>query len=1030
MKRHRAWGWLWLVLCAVSGCGGGPAPSVDGSSPDGGSARCAVDLDCDDGLFCSGVEHCAPTDPSADARGCVGTPACGVAEQCEEAMRRCVRDCTVRDGDGDGHDVIACGGDDCDDTLAAVHPGVLEVCDAAGRDEDCDPVTIGDRDADGDGFIDAACCNGTLCGDDCHDQRRDVHPGASEVCDTLDGDCDGSVDEMLLVPSYVDRDFDLHGVAGAPVEVCPGTPGYSTVGDDCDDADFTRHGGQPELCDRVDNDCDTVVDETPTAVAWYPDDDGDLFGAIPADPSRLVVSCELQPGLSLRATDCDDSRAEVHPGAREECNGRDDDCNGRADARALTAGDGEDDDLDGRADVVCGGADCDDARADVGRGSPELCDGVDNDCDGTADVGSASVSWYVDADRDGFGDETASGTVSACDPVAAHVTRGGDCDDGSAAVHPDAPDLCGGGDADCDGSVDEDGARHAVFVDLDRDGYGDGAAAVVFACSETSGTSDVPGDCDDTSAAVGPEALEQCNGEDDDCDGTLDEDAMRDWFVDADGDGHGAIGSLAVRDCLMPPGRAPIADDCDDTAGARYPGHAEGCDAVDEDCDGTTDEGAGASCGDGVHSTGVCTAGRCALTCASGFADCDLQIESGCETDTRSTPTACGSCTLACNPGDGCGHVAPSTCDRSPAVSIGGGENWSALVRANGNVVVWGASDATGTTTYTYDLAAPAPTTLGDVRLVEGSSFVGIALTRGGLLYAWGYAANGQLGDGSTTGRATPRPVPISNVVDADVGVAHVCAVLGDGSVWCWGASTAGQVGDGTTMTRPRPVQVAGIADATAVRTFGRTTCVLRGTPGARYVTCWGENANGQLGLGAPSTTPQLSPGAPVLGLPTDLIELARATAESDAACARASDGRAYCWGYNYGGVGLGMGPASPQTLATATPIPGLTDVTQIALAQYGGCVRRRGASGTGGEVWCFGYEVTPWIDGAGNNPTPTRVGGSLSDAVWLYAADERWCAVRSDGSALCAGSDSRGGLGNDLPLSSQLAPAPIAGIP
>jgi len=70
-------------------------------------------------------------------------------------------------------------GDDCDDVDPNRHPGMTEVCDS--DDEDCDTTTFGNRDQDGDGFVDSACCNDTDCGNDCDDMNISIHPIQNEI---------------------------------------------------------------------------------------------------------------------------------------------------------------------------------------------------------------------------------------------------------------------------------------------------------------------------------------------------------------------------------------------------------------------------------------------------------------------------------------------------------------------------------------------------------------------------------------------------------------------------------------------------------------------------------------------------------------------------------------------------------------------------------------------------------------------------------------------------------------------------------
>jgi alpha-tubulin suppressor-like RCC1 family protein len=969
------------------------------------------------------------------------------SQRCIESERRCVTSCAVDpDADGDGVDAIECGGADCDDTNPARYPGATEVCDPLGVDEDCNLATFGDRDADRDAFVDALCCNGDACGTDCDDRRADTRPGMVEVCDGRDNDCDGMVDEDLLVMGYADEDLDLHGDPMAPRLACPGAARFSTVGDDCDDANPARHGAQLELCDGIDNDCDGVVDDSPVSVPWYPDDDGDGFGA--ADPVRVTVSCAPLPGFALRAGDCDDTDRDVNPGARERCNGRDDDCNGipdfRTDGAPPRGGDGEDDDGDGVADRVCGGADCDDARADVRPGAPELCDGVDNDCDGVADGATADARWYLDRDGDGFGDAADATPLVQCAPAPGRVTRAGDCDDGDATIHPARPDPCGRGDENCDGVVDEHGPLVPVFRDVDRDGFGD-ARTMRFVCPPPPpGFVARPGDADDTNPARHPTAPEVCNGVDDDLDGLIDEDLATAFYRDADGDGFGdAAAAAPVMGCTppAPTGWAPNADDCDDARAAASPGAPEVCNGRDDDCDGVIDDGAAATC-TVFGATPACVAGVCAIaSCMAGRADCNDAASDGCETQVTASASHCGACGNACRAGDTCGRSMPGMCDASPIVALrGSGDSnfgpFFAALRATGGLVTWG-SNPYGNLGRSGGEGAPQPVALADVAQVSLGNHHGCAVTRAGRVYCWGLGDEGVLGNGSAASRASPVEVTgITDAVQVAAGDAVTCAVLRTGRVKCWGRFRA----DNVRYYLPQDVPV--IDDAVAVSVGNIFACALRErAPGVREVWCWGQDERvGACGLAGCADIPRQ-----VEGLPTDLVAFSHGWALGT--CVITGGGAALCWGHQRD-LGLGVCPGGFCAFPSPASPAGLSSgVLEVALGVGHGCaVRRTGSDAR--ELWCWGDSDAVAMAGAyGNGPQPTasrvpvRAADGLADlravAVGCTGSRGATCILRADGRVTCFGShtgpaaDALGHGACPSPRTDPTRPeAPLCGIP
>ncbi|MEC7983836.1 MAG: MopE-related protein, partial [Myxococcota bacterium] len=359
------------------------------------------------------------------------------------------------------------------------NPEAEEVCD--GLDNNCDGdidegvLNTYAMDIDADGFGDPdntveACAvpdGGTEDQSDCDDSDADINPEADEVCDGADNNCDGEIDEGVLMVFYVDADADAYGDSSVTIEACTVPEGYVENAEDCDDTNLSIYPLADEVCDGIDNNCDEVVDEDSAidAPVWYLDFDEDSYG----DADVSIPSCEQPTGYVSDNTDCDDADTEQYPGAVEYCNGEDDNCDGIIDES--TAQDVPtwylDDDADTYGDIsinmlsceqptgyVSDNTDCDDTDATIYPGASEIWyDGTDSDCSGGSDFDQDGDGWLYD------------------DPTSA------DCDDTDATIYPGASEIWyDGTDSDCSGGSD---------FDQDGDGFDSYIEAGGADCDDT-----------------------------------------------------------------------------------------------------------------------------------------------------------------------------------------------------------------------------------------------------------------------------------------------------------------------------------------------------------------------------------------------------------------------------------------------------------------------------------------------------------------------------------------------------------------
>lgn len=451
---------------------------------------------------------------------------------------------------------------DCDDGESTANPSGTEVC-GNGIDEDCsgDDEACPDADGDGYGIADGDC--------DDTDASLNLDDSDSDGFSTCDGDCDDT--DASLSPNtlwYLDGDGDGDGstLADGNYVVSCDSPGanYTLDSSDCDDSDAGLNG----------------------STVWYKDVDSDGYG----DSSTTKVQCEeptTAANWSLDSGDCDDADALVYPGAIEICDGIDNDCNFVEDD-GVGATYYNDKDSDGYGDpndtkVDCSGGtgwvqdgtDCDDFDPDNYPGNDEICDGDDNDCDDLVDTEDSSLDttgmdeYYVDADEDGYGDDSGSVLYFCTAPSTGYATNNWDCLDSDANANPSLDEVCDEIDNDCDGDVDtadSDLVAVEYYLDGDGDGFGDESANSEQFCDQPATHSDNNQDCDDDDDTVNPAAQETWyDGVDQDCSGGSD--------YDQDGDNFDLNGTTDP--------------DCDDTDSSVYPGATVTLDDdVDDDCDG------------------------------------------------------------------------------------------------------------------------------------------------------------------------------------------------------------------------------------------------------------------------------------------------------------------------------------------------------------------------------------------------------------------------------------------------------------